>query len=254
MRFLVVVPVYNGPDLLERCLQSIAEQDDDEFDVLVADDASTDRAVAETIYRFFETQDRGLISYYRIRSENVGATRNLVEAIRWFYMEPEDVVLVVDGDDRLAHPQVLSRLREIYEAPWVDLSYGSYEPDPPNENCPPAVEIPFWVLKAGCIRLMCLHDRMPWNHPISFRRRLFDALSDDDFMMGDEWMRHGYDVTLMCPLIELAGTRVHFCDEVLYTYTSDRPEAVYLTHQEATATENLHVISQPRKYEPLESL
>lgn len=254
MRFLVVVPCFNRPELLDRCLASIAAQDDPAFDVIVANDASTDPLVAEVMadWCFVEGDHVGGGEWWQMhQSQNIGATLNIVEAIRSVVMDPNDVILIVDGDDRLCDDLALYRLREVYGGTSNLLSYGSYDTDPPDPGCPPAFKIPDWVLRAGCIRLMAYHDRMPWNHPISFRRRLFDALEDDDFKMGDEWLKYGYDVTFMAPMIELAGTRVEFVPEVLYTYTSDRPESVARAFPKETALEGEWVISQPRKYGPL---
>lgn len=49
MKYEVIVPVYNGEDVLEACLESITTQDDavigKDYSVLVVDDGSTDRTV-----------------------------------------------------------------------------------------------------------------------------------------------------------------------------------------------------------------
>lgn len=251
MRLLVVVPCFNRPDLLDRCLASINSQDDPSFDVIVADDASTDRDVAEFMEQF--GIDNGIPGAWwsMHQSENVGATSNIVDAIRSVEMDPEDVVLLVDGDDALL-PGAIAALRAIYEGSEVLLSYGSYIAEPPDPGCPEPFAVPEWVLRAGCIRLFCQYYMVPWNHPLSFRRRLFDALSDEDFQFDDgTWMRYSYDVTFMCPMVELAGTRVQFHPYPLYQYTSDRAESVARAFHDETATEGRHVIERPRKYDPL---
>ena len=259
MRILVLVPTYNRPDLLDRCLRSIAEQDDDGFDVLVADDGSTDpdvRRVMDEWGGWAATEGFKGTWLSQIGRVNVGALRNISDSISNMPIDmlgPDDVVLIVDGDDRLAHPGAVREVRARFAGTSNLLMYGSYDSDPPCDTCPPAEPIPEWVLRSGVIRAMALHHRMPWNHPIAFRRCLFDALRIDDFtMLGGEWMRYGYDVALMAPMIELAGTRVEFCPDVLYIYTSDRPEAVHRIHAEATAAENRWVLNQLRKYAPME--
>lgn len=40
--FSVVVPVYNAVDVLERCIQSVLRQTEQDFELLLADDGSTD--------------------------------------------------------------------------------------------------------------------------------------------------------------------------------------------------------------------
>jgi glycosyltransferase involved in cell wall biosynthesis len=248
----VFVPCYNRPDLLRRCVESIAEQDDPDFEIVITDDASTDPEVNQVLGRFVRHGIRVLT-----RDENVGATRNIVEAIRTVQtsadMPADDVILLVDGDDRLAHPRVISRLRETFAGGVIEAAYGSYEPDPPDDGCPPALPIPNDILKWGMIRAFTRDHGPFYNHPLAFRRRMFDVLRPDDFLGPDgEWLKYGYDTTLMIPILEAAGWRVQFVAETLYVYTSDRDDSVYLAHTEANQAENDWVTSQPRKYQPLE--
>ncbi|MGO4337454.1 glycosyltransferase family 2 protein [Labrys sp. KB_33_2] len=68
------VPVYNGQDQLEECLDCLVRQTFSNIEILVFDNASTDntQAIAER----FAVQD-GRIRYTR-RPENVGAVRNFI--------------------------------------------------------------------------------------------------------------------------------------------------------------------------------
>lgn len=253
MRMLVVVPVYNRPELLWRCLWSVANQTDDAFDVIVTDDASTDPKVAEYMDDWCASgSDRGTW-WSRWAPENVGATRNIAEAIRSVDMHPDDAVFIVDGDDYLSDPDALATYRSVYEAPGAlaQVVYGSYHPEPPDPMCPPARPIPLDVLRDGSIRAWATENGMPWNHPLSFRRRIFDALSDDDFQIDGEWMRYGYDVTFMAPMVELAGVGVVHCPDDVYAYSAGRPESVARLVPDDVRRENGHVLGQPRKYEPL---
>lgn len=245
----VVIPFLDAPALLDACLESVAAQEDRPDNVIVCDDASTDPGVQDVIAKWWEREPTWV---HRRNAENLGSLRSIVESIRAVPMHPDDAVLLVDGDDAIL-PHCVRTVRAILGHTGNLLTYGSYLADPPDPTCPPAMEIPEWVLRAGCYRLLCAHDRMYHNHPLSFRRCLFDALDDDDFLMPDgSWQRYGYDVALACPLVELAGTRVEFCPDVLYTYRSDRADSVARAHRDATIAENAHVITAPQKYDPME--
>lgn len=253
MKFWVFVPCFDGPDLLAECLDSIRAQDDPDFKVVVADDASTDPAMRKVLDRC------SLMPGWRVirRRENVGATRNLVEAIehveRTDTVDPDDVFLLVDGDDWLAHPGVLSRLRQVYEGTDTLISWGSYEAVPDEAGCEPARPLPPDILRYGMVRAFTRDHGGHVNHPLSFRRRCFDVLRADDFTFPDgTWMRHAYDTVLSVPMVEAAGERVAYVDDQLYCYRSDRPESVHRVHQDEANRENQHVLSQPRKYQPLE--
>lgn len=252
MKLWIVVPFRDGPDLLDDCLASIAEQDDPDFGVVVADDASTDPAVAEVVARWCARP--GWFSV--VQRENLGALGNIRAAVRFLQVTQDfpvdDVCLLVDGDDRLAHPGVVSRLRKAYDGP-VDFAFGSYVATPADDGCPPARALPADVLRYGLVRAFT-RDVGAWvNHPLSFRRRLFDVLRDDDFTLGDGTpIRHCYDTALAMPMIEAAGERVAYVDEVLYLYSAGLDDAVHVVHKESADAENEWLLSRPKKYAPME--
>lgn len=252
MKIWCLVPVFNGADLLKRCLASIAEQDDPDFAVVVCDDGSTEQAVKAMAEGY---QDRDGWTWLRHR-HNVGSTQNIVASIHTLETTQDiamtDVFLLVDGDDRLAHSGVLTRLREVYADPSILVSWGSYAAEPPDDGCPSARPLPPDILRYGMVRAFT-RDYSWWpNHPYSFRRRAFDLLDEGDWTFPDgEPHRHAYDVTLMTPMIEGAGERVAFVDEPLYVYRSDCDDATHRIHAEAIAAENRDVTSRPRRYQPL---
>jgi glycosyltransferase involved in cell wall biosynthesis len=252
VKFHVIVPVFNRADLLWRCLESIVEQEDYALAVVVADDASTDPEVASTIesWSHYVAEENWT---HLSRPENVGATRNIVEAIRSTAMAPDDVIVIVDGDDRFAHPEAIAILRERYSFNGgCEVAYGSYYPDPFVQGCYPARPIPSEVLSSGSVRAFTRTTGQWFNHPLSFRRRVFDAVSEEDYHwnldLAQPWLRYGYDVTMFIPMLEIAGRRAEWVPEFLYAYTSDRPEAVWRQHGEETSAEGQEVLGRERRY------
>ncbi|MEL6240616.1 MAG: glycosyltransferase [Pseudomonadota bacterium] len=95
----VIIPSYNRPDRLERCLKAVMAQEDRDFEVVVVDDGSS-TPLAEICSRF-GPQVRC------IRQENAGAglarNRGVVEARAEF--------LAFTDDDCLPRPDWLGKLR-----------------------------------------------------------------------------------------------------------------------------------------------
>lgn len=239
----VVVPFRNRPDLVSRCLDSLRAQTDQEFWLHVADDASDEHIPHDAIWP--SRPDSYLLWHKR-----VGALRNIVDSVQGADMNPDDVVLIVDGDDWL-EPDAIATLRRIYMDPTVDVAYGSYRcaSGATGPECGP---YPPEVLEAGTVRAWSRDNRFLVNHPLSFRRRLFDAIPDDHYLMPDgEWIRHSYDAVLAMALIELAGTRVHWEPSVLYVYEDRRPDSVAAVHQEEAHAEGQAVYAR-RPLQPLE--
>jgi glycosyltransferase involved in cell wall biosynthesis len=93
----VVLPVYNGLPLLERCLASLAAQDlaDEEYEVVAVDDGSTDGS--GDVLDAFAAAHRNVRVIHQANSGWPGQPRNVgTEVARG------EFVLYVDADDRLA--------------------------------------------------------------------------------------------------------------------------------------------------------
>jgi glycosyltransferase involved in cell wall biosynthesis len=86
------LPVYNGEEHLEAALKSIQRQTYSEFELLVSDNASTDRT-AEICQDFAAGDDR--IRYYR-NSQNLGLVRNFN---RVFDLSDSEYFAFVSHDD-----------------------------------------------------------------------------------------------------------------------------------------------------------
>ena len=104
----VAVPVYNGERFLEESVESILAQTYQDFELILCDNASTDRT--EEICRRFMERD-GRVRYHR-QARNVGASRNWNKAFalsrgRFFKWH---------ADDDLLDPHYLERLVSILES------------------------------------------------------------------------------------------------------------------------------------------
>lgn len=105
----VVVPVYNGVDTIEECLDSIFRLPSSEVMCIVVDDGSTD-GTAGAVTRFMQTNSLAKIQLVSQPNAGVSAARNrgLVEATGHY-------VMFVDADDLLA-PGWLSAVNESLSA------------------------------------------------------------------------------------------------------------------------------------------
>lgn len=122
MLFHIVSPVFNAEGLIGDAIRSAKAQDHPEFRHVVVDDLSTDDTVVcaldamgdDTRFRLLrnETKHYSLGGYWR--------------AIRASDPSDDDVIVILDGDDRLVHSRVLARLAEVYEDSECWLTYGSY--------------------------------------------------------------------------------------------------------------------------------
>lgn len=211
----VIVPVFDCPEGLVKCMGSLYAQDHQDMTVTVIDDASTDE---RTLTMLAATRDFGWTLVRNPR--NMRCPYNIVRGVHIADPEPHDVILLVDGDDWLPHDRVVSRIAEIHADPYVWLAYGSYRPEPFDEHCPPAQAYPLDVLHARSFR-----SAPTWfNHPLSFKAFLWNELPVAEMKDDDgRWFGTNYDETIMYGMLEMAANNTRFVDEVLYVYNAANP-------------------------------
>lgn len=91
--FSVIVPTYNRAHLLPRCIASLQQQSFDDFEIIVADDGSTDDTTK--VMQDLSRQD-ARIRYVRQANQGAGAARNLggsVSSARYLtFLDSDDEV------------------------------------------------------------------------------------------------------------------------------------------------------------------
>lgn len=226
LRFHFITTTRNAEQWTERCLNSMLSQKDQEFTINFVDDASTD-GTFDAAHRAFDvdTPDNLVGLTFGYQEERRGAPENQCHAIAAANPEPDDVIIIVDGDDYLPHDQVLNRLAEVYADDTVEMTYGSYEPDPPSSTCPAVRPYPKEVAKNRTFRSWTAQHGCMFNHLRTFRFRLFDQIDQDkNFKWPDgTWFDFGVDFAFMIPLLELAGENYRFIPETLLMYNSENP-------------------------------
>ena len=110
MRFSVVIPVYNRPNLVRATLRSVFQQEYDNYEIIVVDDGSTD----ETISVLNALGDR--IRLLQQQNRGPGAARN-----RGIRASRGDYVAFLDSDD-LWFPWTLN----VYESIIEDYDHPAF--------------------------------------------------------------------------------------------------------------------------------
>lgn len=213
----VLIPSYNCSEWIERCLESVVAQTYKPAKVLVIDDASTQQTYANKTVEL--CQKYGFM--YLRNDRNMKCPYNLWLGVKVLNPKEEDVIFLLDGDDFLPNEKVFSRYKEVYSDSDVWMTYGNYAPYPRDTGQTPASAYPENVIEKRGFRR---HGNL-FNHPITFRRFLFDAIPEDDLKNNKgEWFRGGYDFAIIVPMLEMSG-RDHyvFLDEVLYSYNAVNP-------------------------------
>lgn len=111
------LPVFNGEQFLEEAIDSILAQTFDDFELIISDNASTDRT--GEICRYYQSKDRRI--RYRRNETNLGGANN---ANLTFLLSQGKYFRWAAYDD-ICSPQLLEKCLEVLDSdPSVVLTYG----------------------------------------------------------------------------------------------------------------------------------
>jgi glycosyltransferase involved in cell wall biosynthesis len=219
-RLFVVVPFWNCEDLLQRCLDSLGSQTHPATVVLI-DDASA--APARELARAWCERAEGRV--YLSRSENGGPAAARHDALRWVLEHAgseRDVVVLLDGDDELAHAQSLSTIAAVYAAdPRIELTLGGHRRSSGKSIYRRRYRA--WHFGLRLARAAPWRARPPRTFRIGRLRQVWPQIRWR--WPNGSWIRSGTDVLLILPM--LATLRWHELvqlEEVLYVYNDVRPD------------------------------
>ena len=205
MKLVVVSTFWNSEKFIGDCINSIKNQYFTNFKCYMIDDMSTDNS-----YSIAEKTIDGDERFVLIKNKQKKyKAKNFIDII---YnngdIEWDDVIIEIDGDDKLSDNNVFGLVNKIYTdqniwicgTKWVDtngrsMNYGKANPDKSRST--------------------------PWNfsHMRTYRAFLFRSINLKDLIFENEFIRAAVDIGIGIPMLEMAGNEHYkFIDEVTYIY------------------------------------
>ncbi len=210
-----IVPSYNNARYFRANLDSICSQNYANWRMIYIDDCSSDKTY-ELVKAYIDEHrlwDR--VTLIR-NTQRVGALENIYNAIHscnnW------EIMVNVDGDDFLAHNNVLQVLNNVYSHENVWLTYGQFVEYPAGvkgfcEAFPESVIRSNSFRKYGC----------PVSHLRTFYAWLFNKIDREDLLHEGKFYPMTWDKAMMLPMLEMCGGRFKFISDVLYVYNFVNP-------------------------------
>ena len=230
--FSIIIPTWDSQRWTEPVLRSVLGQKYENYTVYFTDDASEDdtlRVAQEVVAEYpEEIQNKVHITKNEARKFALHNICKMIEETR-----DDTIIVLVDGDDLLSSPHVLSRLNQLYSEDNVWLSTGSYV-EFPSGRVVKSMAVPEDVWETG-IRKFQEPPGHPniFSHLRTFRKDLYSKINHDDLKGEDgEYYSCTFDRALMYPMIEMAGPD-HHCvvSDVTYVYNCQNPRSVHLTQR-----------------------
>ena len=213
-KFIIITPVYNAEEYIEKCIRSVLSQDYHNYEYIIIDDCSTDMTLEIIMKIYSENQS---FKYVRNTERLGSAVGNFVKGIKDYSKNDEDVIITVDGDDWLHGTDVLSYLNQQYQDENVFMTYGQYEPlsHSYHNYCSPIPNFRTYR-KSGL-----------WvaSHLRTFKKKIWDIIKDEDLRDIDGgYYKVASDAAWLYPLLEICGSKhAKFIEKVLYIYNDLNP-------------------------------
>ena len=246
MQFIVIIAMYNMETWISSNIDILQRQSHSGFRCFIGDDLSTDNSV-QLVQNIIDGDPRFECVQHQQKKFSMGNIHTLIEYAR---PQDEDVIVLVDGDDRLAHEMVLERLADTYQQYDCWMTFGSYSD---GNNIPDAICGPYpeRVIHNN------LYRKARWraSHLKSFKYKLWKRLPPTTFSISEtelqqarrralltgQWQRWWHwrrlhtvdlldptqrfvrrcsDKAMTLPMLELAGERARFVPDILYFYNS----------------------------------
>lgn len=243
--FVIITASYKNAEWYTRNLDSILNQDYPHFRLIYIDDASPDGTGKLVDDYCKATGKADKITLIR-NHERLGAVANIYKAAHM--CDPQEIILIVDGDDWLAHPNVLNVLNEIYQDPQVWATYGQFLWFPCD------VEGFAYPTDQAVIAHNCFRSSA-WNitHLRTFYASLYQKINVDDLMYGNTFYPMTGDLAIMYPIMEMAGLHAVFVPDVIYIYNTENSLNDNKVNVELQGECGRHILCRP-PYQPLSSI
>ena len=221
---VVISTFYNGATYIKKCIDSVAQQDYENYQHILIDDCSTDdgfnRAV-ETI----SLLPKHIGSKFTVikNTVNKGAHRNQIEAIRQL-SDDNAIVMILDGDDSLVNDNsIFNYYNNVYDG-TTEFTYGSCWSMVDNI---PLISQPYpeSVKNRKAYRQHKFNWILPYTHLRTFKKYLVNGLPDRMFTDNSgNWYKAGGDGAVFYAVIEQADPKKVKClQDIVYNYNDINP-------------------------------
>jgi len=223
IKFHIVSPFRNVANYIADYWASVSKQVYPDYHAYLIDDCSTDGSS--------ELIDEVPNMTKVINTDRKYALENILNILLQQEIKDEDVICLLDADDRLPHKYVLNILHSVYQEKTLLLTYGSMRYLGGQRRFGKA----YTREEFADLR----NSKWQTSHLRTFRYKLFKELIKQDADLqylkkaDGQILRMPYDMALLFPLMELAGyENTRFIHTPLYEYRLHGNNDQYVNRKE----------------------
>lgn len=213
---------WNVENYITKCIDSVMNQDIRDFQMFLVDDMSTDNSV-DIIKKMIQNDDRFVLIQ---NNEKKYKLKNIDDIIRNDkYVNDEDVIVELDGDDWLENNNVLSLIKSKYESNenlWITNGSFVYS----DGRFGFSSKVNYETIRT---------DTFLFSHLRTWKAHLWKKIKEESFLDIDKtYFKSAADAAYSFPMIEMAGNKHYeYIPNILYVYNEQNP---YNDHKPGTSS------------------
>lgn len=210
MKLVITTALYNSEKYIKRCIDSVKSQTYKNFKMVITDDMSTDRS-CEIVKDNISGDDRFILIENKTKLYVPG---NHFQVSKLDFVDDEDILVTLDGDDWFFDENVLSRVFSYYFRTNYLMSFGQFIHYHSEGNYSPG----FTRQPNDLINIRT----QPWttSHLRTYKTKLFKNIQESDLISptGNYWETTG-DLAIIFPMIEMiGGENIYFTNDINLVY------------------------------------
>jgi mannosyltransferase OCH1-like enzyme len=212
---VIIITSYNTARWCERNLLSVFQQQYSNYTVILTDDCSFDDTfdLVTACVKKYKQEHRVHLMRNATRYHKL---TNLTSMIN--QCDDHDIVVLLDGNDWLAHNKVFTSINNTYADPDIWITYGQFAEFDNKGHYGRGFneDIPDWVIENDLLR----SQFGAFSHLRTFYAKLFKKIRHEDLMYNGEYVKMALDTAIMLPMMEMARYHFKFIPDILYVYNT----------------------------------
>lgn len=219
-KFIIISTAYNKGKWITYNVNSIRQQSYQNYIAVYGYDKSDDDTLNQLNNVLNIIDDNRFLVYHNQKPGSflncfINTYKHIKESN---LVDPEDIIVEIDGDDWLLHSYVLHYLNQVYLDKNIWMTYGQYITYPDGEHGSHMyLQLDDSVDKYNAYRKAVF----PYSHLKTYKAHLLDKVQDNDLIdpTTNQYFKAAGDFALCMPMVEMAGkSRIHRVDQPLYVY------------------------------------
>lgn len=210
MKIVIMTTLYNAEKYIGKCIESVKNQSFKNFKMVITDDMSTDNS-REIVKELIKDDDRFLLIENKTKFYQPG---NYWQITNLDFVEDEDILVTLDGDDWFPDSEVLIRVFMYYFRTNFLMTFGQFV----HYHCEGKFSSGFTQRPNSFINIR----NQPWttSHLRTFKAKVFKKIDKNDLIgpTGNFWETTG-DLAIIFPMIEMVGEEnIYFTNDINLIY------------------------------------